>query len=242
MATTVLPSAPLRRRPKTESKIPNLESGDRLSAAEFLHRYEAMPEVKKAELIHGTVFMGSPVRFTQHAQPDSLLQAWIVTYAAHTPGLMTAGNVTLRLSPEDVPQPDSVLLIDPRFGGKTKTDPKGYLTGSPELVIEVAASSVSIDAHDKVELYSAASIPEYLIFRTEDMQVDWQTLEGKSYSLLKPDSQGVVKSKVFPGLWLDVPALLKGDAASVLGTLQRGLESAEHTAFVKELQQRAPKR
>jgi Uma2 family endonuclease len=241
MATVAQPIAPPHRPAKTESKIPLLENGDKLSAAEFLRRYEAMPELKKAELIHGTVFKGSPVRFTQHAQPDSLLQTWIGVYAAHTPGVMTAGNVTLCLSPEDIPQPDSVLLIDPKYGGPTKIDAKGYLTGPPELVIEVAASSVSIDAHDKLELYSAAAIPEYLLFRTEGEQVDWRNLGAESYALLTPDAEGIIKSKGFPGLWLNVTALLKSDAAAMLATLQRGLESPEHAAFVKDLSSRAPK-
>jgi len=45
----------------------------------------------------------------------------------------------------------------------------------------------------------------------------------------------VIRSDVFPGLWLDVPALLKGDLARVLATLQRGLRSVEHAEFVTEL-------
>src|SRR5436190_19220762 len=54
-----------------------LENGAHLSASEFLRRYEAMPEVKKAELINGIVYMGSPVRYDQHGKPDNLLQTWL---------------------------------------------------------------------------------------------------------------------------------------------------------------------
>lgn len=240
MATLVLPGAPPPRPSKIESNIPVLENGDKLTAPEFLRRYEAMFETKKAELINSTVFMASPVRFT-HSQPDGLFQTWIGVYAANTPGLLSLPNVTVRLTPKNVVQPDAALIIDPQFGGRTRTDAKGYLTGGPELVIEVAASSVSIDATDKLELYFAALVPEYILFRTEDLEIDWHNLGTQSYMALKPDALGIIKSKVFPGLWLNIAALLKGDASGILSALQQGLESPEHAAFVKELQQRAPK-
>lgn len=34
-----------------------LENGDRLSRFEFEHRYQAMPELKKAELVEGVVYI-----------------------------------------------------------------------------------------------------------------------------------------------------------------------------------------
>ena len=53
-----------------QSKILPLENGDRLSRLEFERRYQAMPELKKAELIEGRVYMASPVRII-HGQPTS---------------------------------------------------------------------------------------------------------------------------------------------------------------------------
>src|SRR5512147_1081466 len=91
--------------------LPPLENGDRLSAHEFLRRFEGMPEVKKAELINGVVYVPSPVRWTQHAKPDSLLQAWLVVYTTHTPGVEAGANGTVRLGPDDVPQPDACLRL-----------------------------------------------------------------------------------------------------------------------------------
>src|ERR1051326_8597374 len=117
-----------------------LENGAHLSAAEFLRRYEAMPEIKKAELINGIVYMGSPVRHDQHGKPDSLLQGWLCTYAIATPGVESGTNSTTRLGPDDVPQPDGLLRILPEAGGQARVDTKGYLQGAPELVAEVAAS------------------------------------------------------------------------------------------------------
>ena len=43
----------------------------------------------------------------------------------------------------------------------------------------------------------------------------------------------------FPGLWLDTAALIRGDRAAVVRTLQDGLASDEHTAFVTRLEEAA---
>src|SRR5882672_1638720 len=126
-----------------------LENGAHLSASEFLRRYEAMPEVKKAELINGIVYMASPVRLDRHGEPDSLIQTWFGNYAIATPGVKSATNTTTRLGPDDVPQPDGLLRIVPECGGQAHPNAKGYLQGAPELVAEVAASTASLDARAK---------------------------------------------------------------------------------------------
>jgi Uma2 family endonuclease len=172
-------SAPVVSQPATRRKrFPELlENGAHLSAAEFLRRYEATPEVKKAELINGIVYMGSPVRLDQHDEPDNLLQGWLCNYAIATPGVRAATNSTMRLGPDDVPQPDGLLRIVTEAGGQSRLDAKGYLQGAPELVAEVAASSASLDAREKLACYRRAGAREYLLWRTEDEAVDWWVLE-----------------------------------------------------------------
>src|SRR5205809_2233628 len=134
----LLTQQPLR---KSQARgAPVLENGDRLTASEFLRRYEAMPEIKKAELINGIVYMGSPVRADQHAEPDNLIQGWLFNYSVATPGLKAGTNATILLGPDDAPQPDACLRIVPEYGGQSKLDGKGYLQGGPELVVEIAAS------------------------------------------------------------------------------------------------------
>src|SRR5687768_10596008 len=132
---------------------PNLENGDHLTAREFLRRYEAMPEIKKAELVNGIVYMASPIRIDQHGEPDSLIQTWVGTYSVGTPGVKSAANSTIRLGSDDVLQPDALLRVVPEFGGKARVDDKGLLLGAPELVIEIAASSASIDTREKLNSY-----------------------------------------------------------------------------------------
>lgn len=226
--------APSRR--VLPDEIPPLENGDHLSAAEFLRRYTAMPDVKKAELIQGIVYlMASPVRIDQHGQPDGIVQGWLFTYALQTRGVKHATNTTTRMSPEDLPQPDGLLRLLPECGGQTKVDAKGYLVGAPELIVEVAASSASLDTRQKFTSYLRASVQEYVIWRTQDQAVDWWTLEDDEYVRLQPDINGVIRSRIFPGLWLSVPALVAEDAAGVVACLQEGLASEEHSSFKARL-------
>jgi Uma2 family endonuclease len=221
--------------PMASAGLNPLENGEHLEADEFLLRYEAMPEVKKAELIQGIVYMGSPVRADQHGRPDNILQGWGALYCSATPGVECASNSTVRLGRRDVPQPDVLLQILPEFGGRSRIDQSGYIVGAPELVVEVAASSSAIDAHEKRESYLRAGALEYLLWRTRDKSIDWWHLQDGDYLPLPVDSDGIIRSKVFPGLWLNRAAILKMDRAALMRTLQDGLTSSEHSAFVQKL-------
>src|SRR5437667_6891738 len=116
--------APIHRRQRPGRSTPPLQSGDHLSAREFLRRFEAMPEVKKAELINGIVYMGSPVRIDQHGEPDNLIQTWLGSYSVATPGVKAATNSTTRLGPDDVPQPDGLSGFSLSAAGKRSSTQK----------------------------------------------------------------------------------------------------------------------
>jgi Uma2 family endonuclease len=224
--------------PSRTPGIPRLANGDHLTRDEFERRYEAMPEVKKAELIEGVVYMPSPVRFTQHSTQHGHLLTWMGVYKASTWGVHFGGDATIRLDPSNVPQPDALLLIEPAWGGQATIDGDGYVVGGPELVAEVAASSVSIDRNTKLRVYRRNGIKEYILWRVEDEEIDWFILRGSQYDPL-PLTAGVYRSEVFPGLWLDPAAMVRLDLAAVLAMLQQGLAGAEHAAFVAGLQQKA---
>ena len=234
MTTALHPPSPVRHRIRGDS-IPPLENGAQLTAREFLRRYSAMPEVKKAELVNGIVHMASPVRTDQHSDPDGLIQGWLFNYAAATPGARNSTNGTIRLDPDNTPQPDATLRLLPECGGRTRVDEKGYLTGPPELVVEIAASSVSLDVNDKLTAYRRAGVREYLVWRTEDECVDWWELIEDEYRHLPEQPDGSIRSHIFPGLWLHPEALLDLDAARLMATLREGLASGEHAAFAAEL-------
>ena len=213
-----------------------LANGDRLTRQEFEQRYATRPDIKKAELIEGVVYMPSPVRFAAHAQPHGVVLAWLVTYCAYTPGVQAADNATIRLDLDNEPQPDALLRIEPEAGGRSHLSADDYVEGSPELIVEIAASSASYDLHDKMRAYRRNGVQEYLVWRVYDKQLDWFVLADDAYSLMTPDVSGLIHSQAFPGLRLAVDALLAGDVAGVLAALQTGVGTPEHAAFVERLQ------
>ena len=215
--------------------IPPLEPGDRLTRPEFERRYAAMPHLTKAELIEGVVYLPSPVRYLRHGRPHAQLMGWLICYEAGTPGVGTADNGTVRLDLDNEPQPDAMLLIDPECGGQARISADDYVETAPEFVAEVSSSSVSIDLTAKLHVYRRNGVHEYLVWRVLDRTVDWFVLRAGQYERLAPDAEGLVRSETFPGLWLDVAALLRGDVAGVLAAVQRGLASLEHNAFVARL-------
>jgi Uma2 family endonuclease len=220
--------------------IPPLEPGDRLTRDEFERRYDAMPHLKKAELIEGVVYMPSPVRLRRHGQPHFQLITWLGTYEAATPGVIAADNTTIRLDQDNEPQPDALLLIDPARGGHTRISEDDYVEQAPELVAEISASSVSFDLHTKLTVYRRNGVREYLVWRVLEQQFDWFALRAGQFQALAPDAMGLLRSEVFPGLWLDPAALLRGDMLRVLAVVQQGLAAPEHAAFVQRLQATMP--
>ena len=218
-----------------DGMIPPLETGDRLSRAEFERRYEAMPHLKKAELIEGVVYVPSPVRLYRHGRPHAHLITWLGVYEAGTPGVVTGDNSTARLDLDNEPQPDALLLIEPARGGRARITEDDFIAGGPELVAEVAASSVSFDLNTKLNVYQRNGVQEYVVWRVLERQIDWFVLRDSQYERLPLDAEGLLRSVVFPGLWLDPAALLRGDLAAVLAVVQQGLATPEHAAFVARL-------
>ena len=228
-STTAMPQVTL------EQGVPLLETGDRLTRHEFERRYAAMPHLKKAELIEGVVYVPSPVRYRRHGAPHALLITWLGQYAAGTPGVGVSDNSTVRLDLDNEPQPDALLLIDPACGGQTRFSPDDYIEGSPELVAEAASSSVSYDLHAKLHAYRRNGVREYIVWRVLEQAIDWFVLRAGQYERLPVDAHGRLQSEVFPGLWLDPAALVRGELATVLAIVQQGLGSPEHATFVARL-------
>ncbi len=222
--------------PMHREQTPLLESGDRLTRAEFERRYQLMPHVKKAELIEGVVYVVSPLRYNQHGRPHSNVIAWLSVYAASTPGVEVADNATVLLDFENEPQPDALLRLDEACGGQSRVTEDDYIAGAPELIVEVASSSASYDLHDKLRAYRRNGVKEYLVWLVPERAFRWYRLEEGEYRQQAADAAGVLSSAVFPGLRLDPEALLAGEMQRVLAAVQAGLGSAAHQAFVQQLQ------
>lgn len=206
---------------------PPLEAGDCLDRAEFHRRYLASPHIKKAELIDGVVYVPSPVK-RKHSKPTNLINTWLGTYWAATPGVEALDDTTLVLDGENEVQPDALLR---RLDGPCQETPDGYLGGPPELVAEVANSSTAYDLNQKRAVYERNGVREYVVLLAREGTVRWYDLVGGQYIERDPPEDGVYRSHVFPGLWLDVEALVSGDRR-LFDALRAGLDSQAHADFV----------
>jgi len=217
---------------------PTLANGDNLTRDEFIRIWEQLPGIKRAELIGGIVYMPSPLSL-DHGDQDFDVTTWLGVYKAATPGCLGGTNTTSYIL-DDCPQPDVNLRIAPECGGRSYIEDK-YIAGSPEMLTEICLSSESIDLHQKRDLYEEAKVQEYLVVIVKKKQIRWHRLVRGKYRLMAPDIDGIFRSHVFPGLWLDSTALFDGDMAKVLATLQKGIASDEHQHFVAELARRTRK-
>ncbi len=218
-------------------EIPPLREGDRLTLEEFERRWEAMPEVKNAELIEGVVYMAALSR--DHGTPHFNLIAWLGMYQMLTPGTEGGDNCSIRFDDRNMPQPDALLRILESHGGRCRVTPDRYLEGGPELLAEISRTTADDDLGAKREVYRRHKVPEYIVWRVADRELDWFILRGDYYFRIDPEADGIMRSEVFPGLWLDPAALIRGDSARVLTVAQLGHGSSEHAAFIAELRRRS---
>lgn len=224
------PAAPL-----DDDEVLPLENGDRLTRAEFERRYDAMPDLKKAELIEGVVYMGSPVSHKRHSRPHFHLITWLGVFEAATAGLEGGDNGSVRLDEENMPQPDCFMFIQRARGGQSRVDEDDYIEGAPELVAEVASSSASYDLNAKLHVYRKHNVKEYIVWRVRNRAIDRFALRDGEYARLATGPDGILKSEIFPGLWLDPAAMIEGNLARVLAVLDEGIKSPEHAEFSAKL-------
>jgi Uma2 family endonuclease len=216
-----------------ELALPPLETGDHLDQPTFHARYQAMPGAARAELIGGIVYISSPLK-RPHGRVHMVINGWLLEYEKATPGTESLDNTTSILGPQSEPQPDACLRVLPENGGQTR-EKDDYVVGAPELIVEVASSTESIDLHAKRTDYEQAGLREYVLVVLRQARVLWHILRNGRFEELTPAADGTLRSEVFPGLWLDPAALLRRDLLSVIETVHQGLQTQEHTAFVARL-------
>lgn len=215
-----------------------LHNGDSMTQKQFHIVYCGMPEDYRAELIGGIVYEPpSPLGY-EHGSIDIRLACLLEHYAAKTPGVGSSANATVIMSDEDEVQPDVLLRIEPQFGGQSGNQPAKkinsfYVKGAPELVAEVAHSSFAIDLHKKKQRYLLAGVCEYLVVCLEPAWLYW--FDFRNECEIKADKNGISKSKILPGLWIDGKALLELDYDASMKALNKGLRSSGHAKFVARL-------
>ena len=213
--------------------LPWLVDGERLDRATFHERYAAMPEETRAELIGGAVYMASPLGL-EHGESNVPVVIWLDYYAEFTPGVRVAENATVIFEDYGEPQPDVVLRILPEFGGRTRTEGRYYANG-PELVVEIADATLKKDLGPKLADFERAGVPEYIVLGVDPPAVRWHVRVDGRLVEVGPDADGIYRSKVFPGLWLDPAALLSGDRRRLREVVDQGVATDDHAAFVREL-------
>jgi Uma2 family endonuclease len=228
---------PKARGRRVEPPDPPLRDGERLSRDEFERRYDAMPDGRKAELLRGVVCLASPAR-RRHGRPHARLLYWLQTYEEATPGVEAADAITVRLDLENEPMPDAILCVEPSLGGQTGISPDDYVEGPPELVAEVSAGTLRHDLGLKLDLYREKGVLEYLVLRAGRREANWFHLEGATYERIEPGEDDILRSIVFPGLWLDPRALFRGDLRRLREVVIDGTSTPEHARFVERLARR----
>ena len=223
-----------RSSASTATVVPRLVDGERLGRAEFHRRYEAMPPRTRAELVGGIVHMPSPMS-ADHGESTPDITIWLGLYRRRTPGVRQADGATLILGEFGEPQPDALLRIEPERGGSCFVNEENYLTGPPELIVEVARSSRPIDLGGKRDDYERAGVREYVVVALDPDEVHWHVRRDDRLERIPPGPYGLYRSAAFPGLWLDPAALLSGDLEGIIAALERGLATLEHAAFVARL-------
>ena len=228
-------------KPPMSKRLPPLENGDHLDQPTFHARYQAMPEDCRAELIGGIVYMPSPQKIP-HSETQLLVVRWLDEYAEATPGTKALLNNTQILGPKSEPEPDACLYVTPGHGGRVFVDEEDYLHGAPELIVEVSSSTESIDLHKKKQDYQQAGVREYVVLALRLQQIFWFVRTRGKYRETPLPADGIFRSRIFPGLWLDAEAMLRGQRPGVLAALKKGLTTDEHSAFVAKLRRQAAKK
>jgi Uma2 family endonuclease len=210
-----------------------LIAGQRLNRAEFHERYLATPPGFRAELIGGVVVIPSPAT-DRHSEVHRAADLWTAFYESRTPGIKGGLEGSIALDEFAEVQPDTYLRIKPEHGGQTYK--LGNIVGGcPELVIEVASSSRAIDLGPKLADYERCGALEYVVLAVNPDEVYWHVRDGDRLVRVPPDPDGIYRSRVFPGLWLDPAALFAYDLPAIIATVDRGLASPEHAEFVARL-------
>jgi Uma2 family endonuclease len=221
-------------RAKLKTLIPPLTAGQCLDQPTFHERYEAMPPETRAELVGGVVYMPSPMRL-DHGGTSRIVAFWFGHYQWKTVGVTGADGATVMLDPLGEPQPDHFLRIPAELGGQTFVDEHGYLARAPELILEVARSSRSYDLNQKKIDYERAGVREYVVVELEPDSVHWFVRRRKRFQALRPGRDGIYRSEVFTGLWLDADALFAEDLDRLMLVLDQGLATHEYAAFAAKL-------
>ncbi|MBX2800338.1 MAG: Uma2 family endonuclease [Myxococcales bacterium] len=211
--------------PASDPRRAPLEHGQRLTSEEFDTRYEASPHIRKAELIRGVVVVASPTS-VDHGLCHGDVVTWLGVYEAHRMGeVQRLLAPTVHLVNGARVEPDGVLRrLGPDGASRVVGEgPAARVHGAPELLVEVSIATRTMDlddVHGKMADYRESGVREYLVVAPAQREATWLVLQDGAYVSIEPTHDGVLQSRVFPGLRLDVAALFERDLSRLLAVLQ----------------------
>ena len=136
-------------------------------------------------------------------------------YSAATPGVEGGDNGSIRLDLDNMPQPDAFLLCPAGpTAVRSRFSEDDYVEGAPELVAEVASSSVSYRPARQVPRLSPQRGPRvHRLAGPATGRSTGSSSEKGNTSACRSAPDGLTGARSFPGLWLDPAALIRGDSA-----------------------------
>jgi Uma2 family endonuclease len=224
-----------RKPVSTADALFALENGARMNQPMFHALYKNTPEGFRAQLIGGIVYVMASPTSLRHGRPHARVVHWLGLYSDETPGTDVLDNTTNILGPESEPEPDACLLIQPEYGGRTTTDENEMLVGAPELVVEVANTTRAIDLGRKKADYQEAGVQEYVVVLAQEQSAVWFRHTADGFVDLAVGADGVFRSELFPGLWLDPRGIFDPTTRRLTTVSRKGLASPEHAAFIADL-------
>jgi len=110
--------------------------------------------------------------------------------------------------------------------------------GAPEFVVEIANSSASNDLHQKLEVYRRNGVREYLVWRTMEGEFDYMVLKDGQFRQPPRDPMALSAVRFFPVCGEHCCCVAGRFGRRRLQTMQHGIASAEHVAFLEHLSRR----
>jgi Uma2 family endonuclease len=160
--------------------------------------YRTWPDDERWEIIGGEAYAMSPSPTVRHQRIQLDLAVALMPHFRKKPCQVFVAPLDVKLSDEDVVQPDILIVCAPSQLTRT------HVEGAPTLVVEIVSDHSA--AHDRVRkcrLYARAGVREYWIVTPHPSMVEVLSLDGTSYRLAGSyEKKDMLKSPAFPELAL----------------------------------------
>lgn len=165
--------------------------------------YQQFPDKPRVEIIAGEIFDMSPAPSMRHQSIAFELSLQLGGFFKGRPCIPYAAPADVKLSDEDVVQPDLMVVCD-----KDQIK-ESHVEGAPALVVEIfSPSTQNYDRKLKMELYARSGVKEVWLVSPLPASIEVFLLDGATYRFMGMYQIGdAFKSPGFPELKLDLDAV-----------------------------------